>query len=477
MRIKFPEMKVALLNTNRMQPPIAPIGLDYVAEALNAAGHEIALLDLCWEEDALGAIDRFFKESEYGLVGLTLRNTDDCVYTSRQSFITPFVEFIKRIRKLSKAPIVLGGVGFSTMPEKVLGLSGADYGVWGDGEFVLPEMARRLEKGGAIFGLPNLVHQGEGGWCRNPPLAAKLEDLPPMRRTWVDNARYFRAGGQIGFETKRGCPGLCIYCADPVAKGSRVRLRPPPAVADEIEALLAQGIDHLHTCDGEFNIPEDHALQVCSEMVRRGFGDRVRWYAYCSPAPFSRELAELMRRSGCAGIDFGADNGSDAMLRRLGRGFTSEDVLLATKRARTAGITVMLDLLLGAPGESRESVAESVELVKRADPHRAGVSLGVRVYPGTPLAEEMERNGKPEGLIGGGDPAEPVFFLEPKIASDVFGWLQEWVGDDPRFLFYDPNRPRQNYNYNDNQRLVNAIESGYRGAYWDILRRLSEDAE
>jgi radical SAM superfamily enzyme YgiQ (UPF0313 family) len=467
-------MKVALLNTNRMQPPIAPIGLDYVAEALIAAGHEVALLDLCWEADPEGAIDRFFEASEYGLVGLTLRNTDDCVYTSRQSFIPPFAEYAKRIRKLSKAPIVLGGAGFSTMPEKVLGPSGADCGVWGDGEFVLPEMARRLEKGGAIFGLPNLVLPGEGGWSRNPPLAAKLEDLPPMRRRQVDNVRYFRAGGQIGFETKRGCPGLCIYCADPVAKGKRVRLRPPAAVADEIEALLEQGIDHLHTCDGEFNIPEDHGLQVCREMVRRGLGDRVRWYAYCAPAPFSQELAEAMAAAGCAGIDFGADNGSDRMLGRLGRGFKAEDIILATKRAKEAGIKVMLDLLLGAPGESRESVAETVKLVKRADPHRAGVSLGVRVYPGTPLAAEMERSRDREGLTGGDDPAKPLFFLEPEIAQDVYGWLHEWTDDDPRFLFYDPDRPRQNYNYNDNQRLVDAIERGYRGAYWDILRRISE---
>jgi radical SAM superfamily enzyme YgiQ (UPF0313 family) len=295
-----------------------------------------------------------------------------------------------------------------------------------------------------------------------------------MRRNRVDNKRYFSHGGQMGFETKRGCPGLCVYCADPVAKGHRVRLRPPGAVAAEIEALLAQGIDHLHTCDGEFNIPEDHALQVCREMVRRGLGGRVRWYAYCAPVPFSQDLAEGMAAAGCAGIDFGADNGSDRMLGRLGRGFKAEDIILATKRAKEAGITVMLDLLLGAPGESRESVAETVELVRRAEPDRAGVSLGVRVYPGTPLAAEMERSRDREGLIGGNDPAAPVFFLEPEIAGEVYGWLHEWTDDDPRFLFYDPDRPRQNYNYNDNRRLVDAIAAGYRGAYWDILRRLSE---
>ena len=51
------------------------------------------------------------------------------------------------------------------------------------------------------------------------------------------------------------------------------------------------GIDHVHTCDSEFNIPADHALAVCREIVRRGLGGRLRWYAYCAPLPFTAELA------------------------------------------------------------------------------------------------------------------------------------------------------------------------------------------
>ena len=79
-------MRVALINTNRIHPPIGPIGLDYVAEALAAGGHEPVLLDLCWEEDWQVAIRRFFAGVEYGLVGLSLRNTDDCMYPSCTSF-------------------------------------------------------------------------------------------------------------------------------------------------------------------------------------------------------------------------------------------------------------------------------------------------------------------------------------------------------------------------------------------------------
>ena len=456
-------MRVALVNTNRMRPPIAPIGLDYIAEALNAAGHQVDLLDLCWEPDPPAAIAAFLGRAEYGLIGITLRNTDDCGFNSRQSFVPEFVQTVETIRRHAGAPIELGGVGFSVMPTQILDLAAADAGIWGEGEFVLPALASRLETNQEWRDLPNLIWRSDGTWRRNPPSNPPLATLPPMRRHWADNARYFREGGQAGFETKRGCAGRCVYCADPVAKGAETRLRPPAAVADEIESLLDQGIDHLHTCDGEFNLPPSHAFEICAEIVRRGLGTRLRWYAYCSPAPFSRKLAAAMREAGCVGINFGADNGDPRMLDRLGRGFAPKDIENATRRSKEAGLAVMLDLLLGSPGETEESLTRTVELIKRADPDRAGVFVGVRLYPGTELARRLAT---PEQ-----DPREPIFFLEPAVAPFVFDLLDRLIGNDSRFLFFDPSKPGLSYNYNANQRLIEMIAAGHRGAYWDILRR------
>jgi hypothetical protein len=468
-------MHVALAN--RIKPPIAPIGLDYVAEALHAAGHQVSLLDLCWAEDVQAAIASFFCASTFRLAGVTLRNTDDCAFTSGQSFLGDLAAIVHAIRLHSDALIVLGGVGYSVMPEEVLGLCEADAGVWGEGESALVDLAGRIGQGREWHEVPGLIWRGDGSWHRNAPSFLPLAELPPMSRRWVDNERYFREGGQAGFESKRGCPGQCIYCADPVAKGRRTRVRPAGAVVDEIERLLEQGIDHLHTCDSEFNLPEWHAREVCQEMVRRGLGEKLRWYAYCSPAPFSPDLARLMRSAGCVGINFGADHGDAEMLRRLGRAFTPADVLDATRWSREAGMAVMLDLLLGSPGETRGSIVHGVEWIKRAAPDRAGVSLGVRVYPETALAGMVAADGRGEGLSGGSSPAEPLFFLEPGIASHVFDLLDGLVGDDRRFFFFDPSRPDQNYNYNANQRLSEAIAAGYRGAYWDILRRYGSPEE
>jgi len=463
-------MKVALVNTNRVQPPIAPIGLDYVAEALTAHGHQVSILDLCWEADPELAIQSFFKSEEYGLVGVTIRNTDDCSFTERKSFVPQIANAINSIRQNTGAPIVLGGAGFSVMPEQIMAFSGVDMGLWGEGEFTLPALATALENNADWTTLPNLIHRGTDRFYRNPPAFPSLKRLPAMSRDFIDNQRYFLHGGQVGFETKRGCPRQCIYCADPIARGHRVRTRPPEAVANEIERLLTKGIDHLHTCDSEFNLLESHAIAVCQELVRRGLGERIRWYAYCSPVPFSEELARWMHDAGCVGINFGVDSGDAEMLKRLKRDHTPEDILNIARLCQKYNIRTMFDLLLGAPGESTTSIANTIELVKKAAPDAVGVSVGVRVYPGTEMAFITQR--ERQGFFGSNQITDPLFYLEPDVADEIFDHLQALIGDDERFFFFDPTKPEANYNYNNNSFLVDAIRQGYRGAYWDILRQL-----
>ncbi|MGA1841505.1 MAG: B12-binding domain-containing radical SAM protein [bacterium] len=465
-------MDIALVNTNRMKPPIAPIGLDYLAEALNAAEHYVEVLDLCWEEDCDSAIESFFNKKEFDLVGITLRNTDDCAYTSRQSFIDDFAGIVDKIRKNTDGLLIIGGVGFSVMPDRILRFCEADIGIWGDGEFVFLDLIKRLEGKWEWHDLPNLIYKRDNRYYRTPASLPLLKKLPPMSRDWIDNLRYFQEGGQAGIETKRGCPCSCIYCADPVAKGNKVRTRPPEAVVDEMERLLNKGIDHIHTCDSEFNLPNNHAAKICKEIIKRRLGDRLRWYSYCSPVPFSKGLAGLMKQAGCVGINFGVDSGDEMMLKRLCRDFTPEDILRTVHFCKDAGLSVMLDLLIGAPGETKESIINTIEFTMRSRADRIGIAAGVRVYPGTQLSSIMAQAELKDGCAGGHDPLEPLFFLEPEVAPFVFDLLDDYIGDDQRFLFFDPSRPDRNYNYNANELLTEAIKKGYRGAYWDILFRL-----
>jgi radical SAM superfamily enzyme YgiQ (UPF0313 family) len=382
---------------------------------------------------------------------------------------------VTSIRKNSDSIIIVGGVGFSTMPELVLKSCNADIGIWGDGEFTLVQLLRRLESNDEWYDLPNIVYFHNNKIHRNKHLFYDLKNLPQMKRNWFDNLRYFKEGGQVGFETKRGCPSMCIYCADPLAKGKSLRIRPPISVADELESLLEQGIDHLHTCDSEFNIPEWHAADICKEIIRRNLGDKLRWYAYCTPSHFSIELAQLMRKAGCAGINFGVDHGDKFMLRKLKRDFKPSDILRAAEYCKQEGIVVMFDLLIGSPGETRESIINNIEFMKKSTADMIGIAVGVRVYPGTKLEHKIIHKKHSKGLITGDSISDPKFFIEPAVAPFVSELVYQIIGDDKQFLFFDPSKPKQNYNYNANNLLVDAIRDGYRGAYWDILRRVKDD--
>ena len=477
---------LTLINTNRVQPPIAPVGLDYVAGAARQAGFEVELLDLCLADDPRQAMTAYFARRQPELVGLTFRNVDDCFWPSATWFVPELVDTVAALKTLTDAPIVLGGVGFSIFARQLVQLSGADYGLRGDGEQAIVDLLRALRGRNGLEQVSGLVWR-DGGQVRANPAAWPQPLVVPTSRDTVDNAAYFRRGGQIGVETKRGCHRQCIYCADPLAKGLAARLRNPAEVADEMEALLEQGVDVLHLCDSEFNIPPDHARLVCDEVVRRRLNQRLRWYTYMAITPFDEDLAHRMAAAGCAGINFTSDAADTAMLATYRQSHGQADLARAVRLCRAEGMAVMLDLLLGGPGETAQSAAATIHFIEHIGPDCAGAALGVRIYPETGMAAlvaaegPMERNAslrrRYEGPI---DLVQPTFYISAAMGERPAQLVRDLIGGDPRF--FEPMEdllaatgragPEGDHNYNANQALTDAIAAGARGAYWDILRRL-----
>jgi radical SAM family protein/B12 binding protein len=467
---------VVLINPNLMKPPVTPVALDFLGAALDQAGFGVRIVDLAFAADTLAALDAALGQTPL-LVGVTVRNLDDCYMVSQDFCLARTREIIAALRDRTDAPIVLGGVSFSIMPEAVMTFCEAPYGVVGDGEQALVRLARALANGQEAAGIPGLIRRVDGRLEAEPPATADLGSIDLTARDWVDNPRYHEEGGQVGFETKRGCGQQCVYCAETAAKGNRVRLRPPEQVARELAGLADRGVTHLHTCDNEFNMPPDHAADVCRALIDAGLGERLRWYAYMAPAPLDEVLIGLMRRAGCAGIDFGADHACGHMLERLGRRHRPDDIGRAIGWCRENGIATMTDLLLGSPGETRETLAQAIDQFKRWDPDRVGVALGVRVYPGTGIGRLVEAQGRDSPNLVGAVDAEPfllrpVYYLDASLGHDVENYVEQLIGGDPRFLFGKRTATLEDYNYNDNTVLVDAIRQGHKGAYWDILRRI-----
>jgi len=464
---------VLLANTNVSRPPVSPVGLEYVAEALVEANIPLQVLDFSFETDWQISLQRQLGKNEPLLVGVAVRNTDDCSFLSRKSFLPWINKVVAEIKKFTQAPVILGGGGFSTMPEIVLKATQADGGIEGDGEEALVALARSLMKSDDFTHLPNVVYRRGDDIVRNPRTNVDLRYLPRPHRRIFDNRRYEQTGGMVGIETKRGCPQKCIFCADPLARGNETRLRPPQSVAREFQDLTEQGVSWFHLCDSEFNIPLEHAKDVCRAIIEQGLDNKIRWYTYCSPVPFDEELAQLMKAAGCAGINFGVDSLCDGQLRRLGRVHSEKDIAQLAGLLHKEGLNYMFDLLIGGPGETVETAGTTISHARKLNIPLVGISVGVRVYPHTPLAEDIASRSITEGLhpVTTRDLCEPVFYLSPGLGDNALTLIEKLVDGDPRFLLLARPSEDRSYNYADDDALCQLIEAGARGAYWNIIRQ------
>jgi len=477
---------LTLINTNRMAPLIGPIGIDYVAASAEKAGIDVEVIDLGLADQPEKVLKDYFSTREPELVGLSFRNADDCFWPSADWFVPGLKDTIKTIRAMTKAPIVIGGVGFSIFAKSIVEYTGADFGILGDGETAITALIRQLQAARKFEDVPGLIWQENNRIHNNPPSWPDSISLGTARN-FIDNPGYFKRGGQCGLETKRGCNRHCIYCADPLSKGTMLRLRNPSEVADEVESLLSQGIDVLHLCDSEFNVPRNHAYAICEEFNRRSLGDKVRWYAYLSPTPFDADLAKAMAQAGCVGINFTGDSGCNSMLRTYRQQHNKENIATAVKLCRLNKIAVMIDLMLGGPGETPQTVRETIDYIKKIGPDCAGAALGIRVYPGTAMeqivAEELRdptnsnirrKYSGPINLL------KPTFYISEALGEQPAELVRDLIAGDRRF--FEPavetlnqatdSSDAANYNYNENLLLTQAIREGARGAYWDILRQL-----
>ena len=364
-------MKIAFLSANREQlpEPVIPLGLLYVMEAC-PPGHETELWDVCFEEDRHAYVRERVDAFEPDLVAVGIRNLQNADYTDFRSNMGFYTALIETLRASTDAPIVVGGSGFSVLPEGLMGVLRPDYGIAGEGEGVFPLLVERIGSGAPVTDLGGLLHFVDGEQRRNPPAPAflTLDQVAPPDRSRLDT-RYYDFGGVDSLQTKRGCVLKCDYCTYPIIEGARSRVRDPKKVADELEQLIAlhPEVQHVFLVDSVFNLPIRHAKEVCREFVRRGNG--MAWTCYANPIAFDAELAGLMAEAGCAGVEVGADSGVDAILRRLKKGFDTEAIRRMHRLCGEAGLLDCQTFILGTEGETLDDVARTLDFVEELDAH------------------------------------------------------------------------------------------------------------
>lgn len=417
-------MKVLLISANRemLPDPVAPIGLAYVAAALRDRGHFVSMLDICFSESLENEIKKEIDVLRPEIIGVSIRNIDNVSYPNSISYISTIKDVIGLCRRFTNAMIVLGGSGFTIMPEKLLDFLNADFGIIGEGEDAFSELLERIRCGNSYETISGLVFRKGNIICRNSTRLIKdLNALPVAARGLLNNARYLKDGGSGNIQTKRGCFFKCIYCTYPLVEGADVRLRSPKLVADEFELLKKEySISHVFIVDNVFNYPISHAEEICREMIKRGL--KIKWSCYANPGFITERLVDLMVKAGCTGIDLGTDVASDKMLKRMGKNFNLSVLKDASGICNNAGLSVCQSLLLGGPGETKDSLKETLENIENLKPKAVVAMTGIRMYPNTTLAKIAEE----EKMIFERDLSLTPYFY---IARDVKDNLVETVED------------------------------------------------
>jgi len=424
-------MNVLLISANRedINMLTLPMGLACVAAAVEKAGHAVRFLDLLFVEDIPGAVEDTIRLFQPEAIGVSVRNIDDQVMDQGRFLLDQAKEVVRLCRKFSAAPIVLGGAGYSIFPESALEYLGADMGIQGEGEAAFPMLLERIEQKRDLVGVPGL-HLLVRGIQGPLTFIRDLDGLP------YPEPAIFAAGGQpptsvwLPLQTRRGCPLDCSYCSTASIEGRITRRRSPAAVVDNLAGWVRSGFSQIFFVDNTFNLPASYALELCRRITKAGM--KIDWRCIFYPGKVSRELVEAMAQAGCREVSLGFESGCEPVLRGMNKHFGVKKIREASRLLAEFGIRRMGFLLLGGPGETRDSVEESLDFADSLDLDALKLTLGIRIYPQTGLA----RRAVDEGLIA---PSDPLLLPRFYMVEELQPWLREtiarWAKGRPNCFF------------------------------------------
>jgi len=424
-------VKVLLVsaNTEQINMPTLPLGLACVAASTRKAGHQVTYLDLMAKEDAQAVIKKTMEGLRPDIIGISVRNIDDQDMANPDFLLEPVKEIVAACRSLSAAPVVLGGAGYSIYPQSALEYLGADMGIQGEGEESFPLLLDRIERGEDLLTIPGLYLPGSGLQAERA-FVRNLDEFPfPEDHLWSSSFITEDAGFWLPIQTRRGCPLNCSYCSTATIEGKVLRKRTPTLVVEEISRQFMKSFSRFYFVDNTFNLPLSYATELCQLLVQKRM--EITWRCILYPWKIGEELVKLMARAGCKEVALGFESGFEPVLQALNKQFDPQEVRRISRILADYSIQRMGFLLLGGPGETRESVEQSLIFADSLNLEMVKVSTGIRIYPHTALA----RISVEEGFISAEDDLlKPRFYL----AKGLEDWLPEtvksWMAGRPNWV-------------------------------------------
>jgi anaerobic magnesium-protoporphyrin IX monomethyl ester cyclase len=368
------------------ETPSPPLGLAYLAGALEAVGVTVRIIDLVVLPQSQTTIADILEEFQPDVMGVT-------AVTMSAETAFGILRDVKRIAP--EVLTVMGGphVTFST-EETLCAVPELDVIVCGEGEQTFPALLENAGRRGHWETIPGLAFRANGGVCQTAMRApvSDLSRLPEPARHGLPLGRYRTLGMPVSVTTSRGCPYQCVFCVGRRMVGARVRYRPPLQVVDEIEGLAALGFRQVNVADDLFTANPRHCLAICDEMIHRGL--TIRWSSFARVDTVSVPLLTRMREAGCHAVSFGMESGSPDILKRVRKNITIEQSEAAVAMCRQAGMEAHASFILGLPGETAETLEQTMAFARRLG--EQGLLYGFHLlapFPGTAIGDDPDAFG------------------------------------------------------------------------------------
>ncbi len=386
--------KVLLINPSPALAANPPLGVLYVAAALERAGVETKVHDAGFDPNGT-ELRRLLEQWKPEIVGIT------CT--------TPLFPHAKHVSEtvksiLPESWVVLGGIHPSVAPRQSLTDSAADMVAIGEGEILMPALVRTYPERGKAAGVAGMTVRIDGEIVEGPPpiRLQDLDDLPLPARHLVDIPKYFKNSGHDRIKwslpqpslpviASRGCPYRCAFCGSELVHGKKIRFRSVENIRRELEMLIiSYGIRGVYFYDDTLTFDMAWLNDLCHMLKDL----RLSWICGTRLDRVTRPTLEMMKDSGCTLISYGIESGDQEMLRKvLKKGLTLDIIKKNMRLTQEVGITTLANYMLGFPGETEASMKKTIALSRRLNSDIAEFSIYMAL-PGTELAAKAQQVGE-----------------------------------------------------------------------------------
>jgi radical SAM superfamily enzyme YgiQ (UPF0313 family) len=391
--------KSRFLEKTPVQTYTMPLGIGYIASTLAHAGYRVSILDAYAKNLSTEEIAEVLKSECPDIIGIT------CLSDQRASWFK-LIDIIRAVSK--KTRIVLGGPHPSLMPEQVLTQFHPDAIVIGEGEETMLDLIRTWEEKGDLGSVNGIAYLDDGKVRVNSP-RERIKDIDPLPfpsynlvdlndyKGWVFMDMLSRMIGlekpprYASISTSRGCTGDCGYCSSPLIWKRRWTQRSPENIVDEMEMLNREyGAEFIIMTDDIFSVNQPRVMSICREILRREL--KVLWGFETAVKFVSAEMLHLAKQAGCCCILYGVESASRIVLSKINKNINEKDVVDAFQMTRDAGILSGAFLMVGNPGESGNSIKETMKLLAKIQPDIILPQIAM-ITPGTRIFDFAKEKG------------------------------------------------------------------------------------